>query len=356
MMEGFEGPRPPALEELGNVVQFLNSQLRKESTWSIADEYPTAYSIENRENIRIIKAGDQVLSHAVVKTLIVKTPFGLFKVAAIGGVVTHESHRSQGYGRKILEDCVTVAQQQGHDFAILWTSLYDLYRKIGFELGGSEISVVLDKQVPVINPIALKYMKGANVSPEALERVYSKHTVTNIRRISDIQKFLRIPNSTIYTAWTNENQLVAYAVEGKGADLNGYIHEWGGGVNEILHLLNFAIKDQKRNLTVICPGHSANLIKAIQPHAKVFHPGFLGMIKILNKKNLTEKVNRYARLIGHSRFDLAPFIDQCPEQQLVKVFFGPSDSEFLSKCDDKNREIINQILPIPMWVWGWDSV
>lgn len=355
-MEGFEGPRPPAPEELNNVVKFLNSQLRRESNWSIADEYPTTYSSENRENIRIIKSGEQVLSHAAVKTLIIKTPFGLFKVAAIGGVVTLESHRQQGLGRKILEDCVEIAKNQGHDFAILWTNLYDLYRKIGFELGGSEISLLLDKPVPVLSPLNLKYIKGANISAEALERVYSKHTVTNIRRISDIQKFLKIPNSTVYSAWTAEQQLVAYAVEGKGADLNGYIHEWGGGVNEILHLFNYALKDQKRNLTIICPGHAQNLIRQVQPHSKVFHPGYLGMIKILNTKNLIEKVNRFARLIGHSRFNLEPLIDQCPEAQLVRVFFGPSDSQFLSKCDDKTREIINQILPIPMWVWGWDSV
>ncbi len=355
-MEGFEGPRPPAPEELSNVVQFLNSQLRRESSWSIADEYPTTYSPENRENLRIIKSGNQVLSHAAIKTLIIKTPFGLFKVAAIGGVVTLESHRQQGLGRKILEDCVAIAKNQGHDFAILWTSLYDLYRKIGFELAGSEVSLVLDKKIPVSSPLNLKYLVGPNIAPEALERVYSKHTVTNIRRISDISKFLRIPNSKVYSAWSQDNQLVAYAVEGKGADLNGYIHEWGGGVNEIIHLLNFVLQDQKKHITVICPGHSQNLIRQIQPSAKVFHPGYLGMIKILNLKNLTEKVNRYARLIGHSRFNLEPFIDQCPEAQLVRVFFGPTDSQFLSKCDDKNREIINQILPIPMWVWGWDSV
>ncbi|OQW51935.1 MAG: hypothetical protein A4S09_09725 [Proteobacteria bacterium SG_bin7] len=355
-MEGFEGPRPPNKEELGNVVQFLNSQLRREAKWSIADEYPTTYSAENRENIRIIKGDGQVLSHAAIKTLIIKTPFGLFKVAAIGGVVTAETHRQQGLGRKILDDCVTIAKEQGHDFAILWTNLYELYRKVGFELGGSEISVVLEKPIPVASPLNLKFLKGSNISAEALEKVYSKHTVTNIRRISDIQKFLKIPNSTVYSAWTPQNQMVAYAVEGKGSDLNGYIHEWGGGVNEILHLLNFALKDQQRNITVICPGHAQNLIKSIQPHAKVFHPGYLGMIKILNKKNLTEKVNRYARLIGHSRFDLAPLIDQSHESQLVRVFFGPTDSNFISKCDDKNREILNQILPIPMWVWGWDSV
>lgn len=355
-MEGFEGPRPPSVDELGHVLQFLDRNLRKENPWSIAQEYPTTYTEDNRENIRIIKSGTEVLSHAAIKTLIIKTPIGLFKAAAIGGVVTAEKYRQLGLGRKILEECIVTAEKQGHDFVILWTNLYDLYRKLGFELAGSEVSLVLEKPVNIPSNQKLRIHKGANVSAASIERVYSQHTVTNIRKVSEIEKFLRIPNSNVYTAWTADNQLLGYAVEGKGADLNGYIHEWGGGVNEIIQILNHILADQKKSLTIICPGHSQNLIRQLEPFARTTHLGYLGMIKILQLKNLVDKVDRFARNLGYPTFSIQKLLDQSPNSNPVRVFFGPTDSQFISKCDDKSREIIARVLPVPMWVWGWDSV
>ena len=69
-----------------------------------------------------------------------KTPVGLFKVGALGSVVTSTDHRNQGLSTLTIESCLNAARQQGCEFAILWTNLYEFYRKIGFELAGSEMS------------------------------------------------------------------------------------------------------------------------------------------------------------------------------------------------------------------------
>ncbi len=91
-------------------------------------------------------------------------------------------------------------------------------------------------------------MNSVKVDPEAILRLYSQHTTGSVRTVEDIRKFLTIPNTRVFTAWDEKNVLQAYAVEGKGADLEGYIHEWGGGVSKLLPLIKFALQERKRPL------------------------------------------------------------------------------------------------------------
>ena len=132
-MSDLRSPRP---EELTKLIEFLNVNLRPDSSWSINQEYPVALNQKNLGNIRILTEGEEILSHAVIKSLIVKTPIAIYRAAAIGNVVTHPEHRNQGFSQKILEDCLEHAKSMQSDFAILWTDLFDFYRKLNFELAG----------------------------------------------------------------------------------------------------------------------------------------------------------------------------------------------------------------------------
>ena len=220
-------PRPPVKDEFASVVSFLSRELRPDVDWTIADEYPLAIDDSNINNIRVIKSSDEYLSAAVMKPQLMKCPAGLFKIAAIGSVVTHPNHRNQGLSRQVLEDCLIAAKAHGCDFAVLWTHLHDFYRKIGFELAGSEIAMTIAEPWDE-EPHSLRFTETANIEAEAILRLYSMHTTGTIRTTEDIRRFLKIPNSRVYAAWDTKGLLQAYAVEGKGADLNGYVHEWGG--------------------------------------------------------------------------------------------------------------------------------
>jgi len=278
-------PRAPLESEVTGILQFLNQHLRPGQTWSIENEYPQVFTPLNRANLRVIHQNDQVVAHAAMKYLLLKTTYGLFKVAAIGSVLTHPEHRNKGLSQKIIESCLQAADKEGADFAILWTDLYDLYRKMGFELAGTEVSALIDSAAPV-HAQHLKFLKSAKVSPEALLRLYSQHTCGTVRTVDDITKHLQIPNTNVYTAWDNTNQLLAYAVEGKGLDLKGYIHEWGGGVSALLPLLGHIRRDIGSPITIITPAHSKNLIRHLREWGVMINEGFLGMIRPVNFNNL----------------------------------------------------------------------
>lgn len=360
-----DGPRTPTPAELPRVVQFLNQNLRPHQEWSITAEYPLAFSPSNIHNIHIICDSDEVLSHAVMRPIITKTPLGLFKVAAIGSVITSTEHRNRGLSQNILQDCLRAAEEQRCDFAILWTNLYDFYRKLGFELAGSELSCRLESELPV-GEGGLRFIETNKVSPEALHRLFMSHTVCSLRTVEDVAKNLSIPNSRVYTAWDQKNQLRAFAVEGKGLDLGNYIHEWGGGVSQLLPLFNYILRTRQTPLTLILPAHSKGLLRALAEHAVVPHHGYLGMIKITSLKQIIFKVHRHARALGMVdwvieekdgvvHFGRGNQIYQCAHnQELVRLLFGPWGE--LSGVDERTLESMQRLLPIPMWVWGWDSI
>lgn len=367
-----EGPRPPHEAEFKGVVKFLDENLRPKEGWSIATEFPVAFSENNRNNIRIITDHDQVLSHAVIKPMIIKAPAGLFKVAGVGSVVTSSDHRNQGLSSKTIESCLEAARAHGCDFAILWTNLYDFYRKFGFELAGSEVSICIDRDLTLTdktNNQGLKFVEGNKIAAEAIHRLFNQHTVISLRTVEETRKYLQIPNSRVYTAWDASGSLKAYAVEGKGADLSGYIHEWGGGVQALMALFSHIRKAQNRNITVIIPQHSQNLRKAFEmqsPKIQI-NEGFLGMIKILNPQNLFAKVKRYSRNMGvpdlvletrDGKFYLGSkdqiYVTES-EHDIVRILFGPSKASQVYDFG-KDAELIEKCLPMNMWVWGWDSI
>lgn len=362
-----EGPRSPRENEFPQVVQFLNQNLRAEAKWSISAEYPTALNSFNLHNMKIITEDDRILSHAVLKPLIIKSPHVIFKVGAIGSVVTDQQHRGQGLSTQILQQCINDAQKQQCDAVILWTDLYDFYRKLGFELAGSEVSFVINEQFQA-QETGLRFSSENNVSPEAIFRLYNQHNVNTVRTVDDIKKYLTIPQTKVYTAWSSDNTLVAYAIEGKGADLGGYIHEWGGNVSKMLALLSYIRKTKNEAFTIICPEHSINLIQNLAKIAEVKNHGFLGMIKIVNFPQFSSKIKRAFRAEGvsdivieqHQDHYLFGFSNQLytlnNESDIVRLLFGPVNYEDLELFNEENLKKLKKIFPLQFWIWGWDSI
>ncbi|MCB0407792.1 MAG: GNAT family N-acetyltransferase [Bdellovibrionales bacterium] len=362
-----EGPRRPNPNEWDHVLDFFNKNLRPDNTWNIQQEYPLAINSKNINNIRVLEVNNQLISGAVMKMHIMKCAMGLFKVAAIGSVVTSPEHRNKGYSHQILNECLEAAAQQVCDFALLWSHLYEFYRKLGFELAGSEVAIVIEDEIPFESG-SLKFLETKNIAPEALLKLYNYHTTGTIRTIEDIKAYLKIPNAKVYTAWDANNQILAYAVEGKGADLTGYIHEWGGLVSALTPLIAHIRKAQGRPITVIAPNNSKNFIRSLKPYAATVNHGYLGMIKILNYDNFFQKACRYAKNLGIEGFILHKDNDifligykdkiyqTTDEKDIVRIIFGPLVEEDYLGFDTETRSVLQQLFPIPFWAWGWDSV
>ena len=358
--------RAPSENEWPKVIEFLNASLRPGQSWSIAEEYPASLGRSQCHNMRVIIENGEVIAHAVFKPIILKTPVGVFKVAGIGSVVTSDRHRNQGHSTRIIESCLEAAKAADCDFAILWTDLFDFYRRMGFELAGNETTVVIDRELAPAT--SFKFNDSNRIAPDAILRVFNQHSVSSHRTLEDIRASLAIPNTRVSTAWDATGKLAAYAVEGKGADLNGYIHEWGGSTTALLALFTHMRASQKRDLRLIAPAHATNLISRLTELGCAQHGGFLGMIKVLKTDLLFAKIQRHARSVGLSDLVLEDragavhfgrgnqVYSTDSASDLLRLLFGPEKPSAIHKFDAVTAEAFDRILPIPVWVWGWDSV
>lgn len=362
-----EGPKAPSETEFEKVLEFLNHTLRPDHNWSIDKEYPTALNLANRHNMNVVVSDNRIVSHAVLKPLIVKSPHMIYKIGAIGSVATHEEFRNQGLSHKILSESLNSARQQNCDVAVLWTNMFDFYRKLGFELGGYEISLSFEKVLPH-DTTQYKYSKEKNVSVEAISKVYSQHSVGTIRSQDEFRKFLAIPNTQLYTAWNLNGTLAAYAIEGKGADLSHYIHEWGGSVTAIKNLIGYISHIKNHPFHFIAPRHSGNLLTELKKHADYVNEGYLGMIRITHFEGLAMKLKKAFRNVGVSDFVFEKNNDTIlfgcngdlytieSEKDLIPLLFGPVDFDHQDIFKPETAQKLKLLLPLPLWIWGWDSV
>lgn len=362
-------PKAPSNSELQDVYRFLDQQLRKDQNWSVLQEYPLAFDAKNIHNMRIVKDNDVIISHAVLKTTLLKTPYAIFNVGMIGSVTTDPHSRQQGFSSQIIESCIDQAKTLNCDFVILWTDAFDFYRKFGFELAGTEVSMIINPQfAPPQARTDLKVIKSQQIDPQAILRLYNQHSVSTVRTADDIKRYLHIPNSRIYTAWNQNNQIEAYAIEGKGVDLQGYIHEWGGGTSALLSLFKHIQTEQQKEIIVITPPHCKNLIHQCEAAGAQKYEGILGMFKMIDPAGLAKKVQRVARRMGFKDFAIQYHEEHLyfgssegvyktnSESDMIHLLFGPQKPSEIHQFSDKTSRTLNKIFPLPCWIWGWDSI
>ncbi len=361
--------KKPEPTDWPSINEFLDKTLRPQVNWSLQEEYPLAFAETNRDNIRVIKEDNKVVAHAVVHTNIIKTHFHLFRVGLIGSVVTDETKRGQGMSREIIKSCLQNCKDQNCDLAILWTDLFNFYSQFGFEVAGSEVALQVTPDFTGEIKDSIKIMDTPKVSAQALLKVYNKHQMRSVRQVSDIQKYLQIPNTEVYTAWNNlTNALEAYCVVGKGADFSNYIHEWGGSVSSILSLTKHIVEKKQAPITLITPPQCQNLISQMEKHrAKKFF-GVLGMIAITNPESFCAKIKKGARTLGYDSFvfdfkegryffgygDEIYCTDS--DQDITRLVFGPVEPQQIHSFSETALDALKEIFPIPFWVWGWDSI
>lgn len=359
----------PQSKDWTNINEFLIKNLRTNIDWSFKDEYPLAFAENNLANMRIIQEQDKVLAHAVLKPNIIKTPYHVFKVGFIGSVVTDKEHRGKGLSREIIQSCLDASLKQDCDFAMLWTDLFNFYAKLGFEVAGQEVALQIGPQFKAPIKDSLKFLETTRISAQAILNLYNKHSLRTVRTASDIQKYLQIPQTKVFTAWNQmTNELEAYCIVGKGADFDNYIHEWGGKVSSIVSLVQHIQNQQEKTLTLITPPQCKNLIRQLESFGASKFFGILGMIKIVNPASVCKKIKRGARALGYDSFIFDyregryffgygdEIYQTDSDQDMVRLIFGPMTPQQIHDFSDQALEALNEIFPLPFWVWGWDSI
>lgn len=349
-----------------SILRFLNNELRPSATWSIEKEYPTILGIDNSPNMLTIQRNADIVAHAAYYPFQFDTPSIALRYAAIGSVVAAAAHRGQGHGRTIMQKTLNAVAKQNFDFSILWSDLDHFYAPWNFYPCGheSQLRVSRTSTGPAAHAHATRVGNNGHRKLSALAGdfldLYNRQSCRVTRSLETMRAYLQIPNMRV--AWRMRNQqLCAYAIEGKGDDLNGHIHEWQGSHDDvnacITKLFELTPVDE---FILMAPDSSVFADKSLTT------PGVLGLIRIHDPVHLWQRLN------GHTRFQLHckeahSFYITDPQQHMSQIldwqqttllFFGhPNQQEAIFTNPDMQQQFNTEVCtPYPFFIWGLDSV
>lgn len=184
------------------------------------------------------------------------------KALFIGSVVTDPDQRGQGLQRELFKRVEEQAKTHGAELLVLWSNQKEFYEKLGFSLGGLQVTWSVTHQRSLVSESSYSVRVKRSIEQDLLEGFYeafSKKSCRPKRSFEEMKKLWQIPEMQV--AFTDQ----AYALVGKGADFQGVCHEWAGPAKEVLACFD-AFRSQQTELSILTPGvvHENEELKVTQ--------------------------------------------------------------------------------------------
>lgn len=134
-MDEVRQPRP---EEFDDLVAHVNRVMREEvgNDPVYALDWPHVISLDNLENIRVVRVDDRIVSSAAIFPHVTRVGSVDLTIGGINGVSTDVEYRRQGYASRVLEACIDRMSELGCHVSLLSTGVPSWYRRLGWEYGG----------------------------------------------------------------------------------------------------------------------------------------------------------------------------------------------------------------------------
>ena len=263
--------------DLDEARALMRSVLRP--TGELASEYPLVFDGRGSGQLLSLRDGGRIVSTCAVLERRLIYPGGETKVGFIGSVVTHPEARSQGYATKILEYAEDKLRDTGCEHALLWADDPVFYGRRGYALEGHEVDFLVDKGTGAF-PVADLHVRPLGLGEgEAVHSLYIKHEARVARSSDETAMLLTCPRMTVLVA-ERDGDVISYLCFGRGADLEGVAHEWGGEPDGVMACVAKLLADHEA-VFVMTPGDPGALGDRLDAIGAMRAYGRLGMSKPL---------------------------------------------------------------------------
>jgi GNAT superfamily N-acetyltransferase len=251
---------PSSSPETLRTVAWLDGVLGRSGETSVALDLPLLFRDEPRtiRRTHYDAAGDPV-AHAAARLqrcVPRRRPGGPpprdVVVAFVGAVAVDPRVRRRGLGRRALNDVVSAAALRGAELAVLWSENDPFYVAAGFSPAGTETVFAARRR-------AFRVETRRRVRPyrpgdfEALVRLHDLAPARVVRDRATWRTLLAVPRTSTYVL-EREGEAVAYGVVGRGADLAGTLHEWGGSEADLPALVGGVLaRRREQEIYVLAP-------------------------------------------------------------------------------------------------------
>jgi GNAT superfamily N-acetyltransferase len=364
-----DGPRALRPEERRSALELINSSLRPNGPPTILKEYPLVLGKENLNNMRVIVKGGEVLSHAAVYFSKLRSGDAVFEVGGVGSVATHSEYRGRGLASAVIRDCVRIMKESRCHLSVLWTQRHDFYRNLGYEAAGSEYLFRARASDFAHVSRDCKVVPYSRRRLPAIIEIHERETLRTERTRKQYETYLGIPKTKTLLAMRG-NTVTAYAVMGKGEDFGNCIHESGGDAGDLLCLAReFTSLSSSGEIMILVPAQENEFTRLLRRMRLTEMFEYLAMMRIIDLEGLSSLLHDcLSRRLGgdfrvwRSQSGLMMKVggeeaEVEQEQKLVRVLFGPEPaSSLLRGFSHETLCALDGVLPIPLFIWGLDSV
>jgi GNAT superfamily N-acetyltransferase len=252
-----------------------------------------------------------------------RTPLGELPVGIIGAVATAKTHRGQGLASAVVDEVARQLADKGAALLLLWGSEHTLYRRLGFELAGFQLRMSSKVILSWKHPIAQQVQSGWN---DALLKLMQSRA-GGLRLDSSDLLWLR-EQRNVFWVWTGDrDHPTSYAALGRGIDLSGMIHEYGGERVALCGLLTRLANEFPESQLI---GNSW-LWREMGWRSILGNTEYLAMMKVVDPDKVSKAWGKQTN----------PDAAQMGSGELAKYFFGP--------------ESLSGEGYLPFWLWGLDA-
>lgn len=242
-------------------------------------EYPLVFDEGGAGDLFALTEGEEVLSACAVLERELIYPGGRARAGFIGSVATRADARGRGCATQLLGEVERLLKGHGCEHALLWADDPNFYQRRGYRLDGREIDYLVSEIPSTELDPSLNVRSFLSGDEDRLHELYTRHGARVGRSAQETASLLLCPEMKVLVA-TRGEQVVAYACFGRGADLAGVVHEWGGCPEGVLSCLD-ALLEQADSLFLMAPGAAGPMGELLEVCGAIRAEGRLGMVKPL---------------------------------------------------------------------------
>lgn len=334
----------------------------------LAAEYPLVFGPAGSGRVVTLGEGGRVLAACTLLERELALPGGGLRVGLIGSVSTDPEHRRRGLASRVLEAAEDELRAKGCLLALLWADDASFYGRRGYAEVGREVVVLVGPELALRLPLpsGVRAADPAEDAP-AVHALYRFHRRRARRSFAETAAALETPGLRTLLR-VRRGRVVAYACEGRGHDLGGVVHEWGGPAQDVAACLRAHLDVRREGcdpaLFLLAPHAQGELVRALVRAGAATFPGVLAQGKLLDPDGALERIAGHAsaRLelerLAPDRWRMAHGARSTERDaaQLRELLIAAHAS-----CDAV-RELEQDLgvrfpgLPLAPFVWGLDSI
>lgn len=334
-----------------------------------AAEYPLVFGPGAPGRVAVLDEDGTTRSACALLARDLVLPAAELRVGLIGSVSTDPGHRGRGLASRTLDAAEGALRAEGCLAALLWADDEAFYARRGYGPVGSEVVLPLEAELEGLLPLPSGVRPAdPRADAPAVHALYRRHTRRVRRSAPETAASLTVPGLRTFVR-VRRGLIVAYACEGRGQDLRGVVHEWGGTVEDVAACLRAHLALRRRSdpldaLFLLAPHAQGELVRRLTRLGVAPIGGILAQGKLLDPQGALERIagrasarvdieridaERWSMARGTRRVELG-------SDGMREVLLAPRASRTAVHGLERTLGVEFPGLPLAPFVWGLDSI